>query len=142
MSKLGQLRTCLNLMTERQNSCLSPLKDLSISIAYLLQSLLEMLKFPSNSGDGLLIGSTCVKATTINVIDRCLAMDLVEHDDGLLIGSSCVRTTTIYVIDRCLAMDLVEHDDGLLTWSTCVKATTIYVIDRCLAMDLVEHGSG
>ena len=27
MSKLGQLRTCLNLMTARQNSCLSPLKD-------------------------------------------------------------------------------------------------------------------
>ena len=32
MSKLGQLRTCLNLMTVRQNSCLSPLRDLSISI--------------------------------------------------------------------------------------------------------------
>ena len=49
MSKLWQLRTCLNLMTTRQNSCLSPLKELSISITYLLQSLLEMLKFPSNS---------------------------------------------------------------------------------------------
>ena len=36
MSKLGQLRTCLNLMTTRQNSCLSPLKELSISITYLL----------------------------------------------------------------------------------------------------------
>ena len=39
MSKLGQLRTCLNLMTVRQNSCLSPLRDLSISITYLLLSL-------------------------------------------------------------------------------------------------------
>ena len=39
MSKLGQLRTCLNLMTTIQNSCLSPLKELSISIAYLLLSL-------------------------------------------------------------------------------------------------------
>ena len=39
----------LNLMTARQNSCLSPLRELSISITYLLQSLLEMLKFPSNS---------------------------------------------------------------------------------------------
>ena len=47
MSKLGQLRTCLNLMTARQNSCLSPLIDLSISITYLLLSLLAMLKFPS-----------------------------------------------------------------------------------------------
>ena len=37
--KLGQLRTCLNLMTTRQSSCLSPLKELSISIAYLLLSL-------------------------------------------------------------------------------------------------------
>ena len=36
--KACQLRTCLNLMT-RQNSCLSPLKELSISIAYLLLSL-------------------------------------------------------------------------------------------------------
>ena len=39
MSKLGQLRTCLNLMTTRQNSCLSHLIELSISIAYLLLSL-------------------------------------------------------------------------------------------------------
>ena len=39
MSKLGQLRTCFNLMTTWQNSCLSPLIELSISIAYLLLSL-------------------------------------------------------------------------------------------------------
>ena len=37
--KFWQLRTCLNLMTTRHNSCLSPLKELSISIAYLLLSL-------------------------------------------------------------------------------------------------------
>ena len=37
MSKLGQLRTCLNSMSTRQNSCLSPQRELSISIAYLLQ---------------------------------------------------------------------------------------------------------
>ena len=43
MSKLGQLRTCLTLMTARQNSCLSPLKEISISITYLLQSLSAML---------------------------------------------------------------------------------------------------
>ena len=36
---LGQLRTCLNLMTARQKSCLSPLKDLNVSITYLLLSL-------------------------------------------------------------------------------------------------------
>ena len=39
----------LILMTARQNSCLSPLKDLSISITYLLLSLWVLLKFPSNS---------------------------------------------------------------------------------------------
>ena len=38
----------LNLMT-RQNSFLSPLKELSTSITYLIQSLSPMLKFPSNS---------------------------------------------------------------------------------------------
>ena len=45
MSKLGKLRTCSNLMTTRHISCLSPLRELSISITYLLQSLLVMLKF-------------------------------------------------------------------------------------------------
>ena len=49
MSKLGQLRTCLNLITTRQNSCLSPPKELSIPITYLLQSLLAMFKYPSVS---------------------------------------------------------------------------------------------
>ena len=49
MSKLGQLRTCSNLMKIRQNSRSLPLKELSISIAYLLQSLSTMPKFPSNS---------------------------------------------------------------------------------------------
>ena len=39
----------LKLMTTRQISCLSPLKELSIAIAYLLQSLSAMLKLPSNS---------------------------------------------------------------------------------------------
>ena len=49
MSKLGQLRTFLNLLTKSQSSCLSPLKELIISMTYLLQSLLEMLNFPLNS---------------------------------------------------------------------------------------------
>ena len=48
-SMFGQLRTCLNLMSTRQNSCLSPLRELSISITYLLQSLSAMLNFPSNT---------------------------------------------------------------------------------------------
>ena len=46
MSKLGQLRTCLNLMTVRHNSCLSPLRDLSISITYLLLSLYNYAQIP------------------------------------------------------------------------------------------------
>ena len=49
MSRLGKLRTCINLMTTRQKSCLSPLIELSISITYPFQSLWEMLKLPSNS---------------------------------------------------------------------------------------------
>ena len=49
MPKLGQMRTCLDIMTVRQNSCLSPLKELSICMPYLLQSLSAMIKFPSNS---------------------------------------------------------------------------------------------
>ena len=46
MPKLGQLQTCLNLMTTRHSSCLSPLTELCISIAYLFQSLWAMLRFP------------------------------------------------------------------------------------------------
>ena len=46
MSKLGQLRTCSNLMTTRQNSCLSPLKELSVSIAYLLQLTIGNAQIP------------------------------------------------------------------------------------------------
>ena len=48
MSKLGQLWTCINLMTKRQSSCLSPLIELSIAIAYLIQSLSAMLIFQSD----------------------------------------------------------------------------------------------
>ena len=49
MSKLAQLRICLNLMTTRQISCLSPQNELSISITYLHRSPLAMLKFSLNS---------------------------------------------------------------------------------------------
>ena len=45
MSKLGQLRTYLNLMTTRHNSCLSLQKKIIISITYPLKSLLGILKF-------------------------------------------------------------------------------------------------
>ena len=46
MSKHGQLSTCLNMMTTRHCSCLSPQKELSISIAYLLQSLFGNAQIP------------------------------------------------------------------------------------------------
>ena len=57
---LHSMQSCINdfkawananmlcLMTTRHNSCLSPLRKLSISIAYLLQSQSAMLIFPSN----------------------------------------------------------------------------------------------
>ena len=46
MSKLGQLRTYLNLITTRQNSCLSPLRGLSISIRFnSLQTVCEEFVF-------------------------------------------------------------------------------------------------
>ena len=49
MSRLRQLRKCINVMTTRQNSSLSPLKVLGISVAYHLESLSTMLKSLSNS---------------------------------------------------------------------------------------------
>ena len=45
MSMLGQLKTCLDLMTTRHNSFLLTQKELSISLAYILQSILVMLIF-------------------------------------------------------------------------------------------------
>ena len=74
MSKFGQLRTCLNLMTTRQNSCLSPLKELTISIIYLLQSLWEILKFPSNSVKNLGFTLDChltMNAHVSNIARTC-----------------------------------------------------------------------
>ena len=64
MPKLGQLQACLNLMTTRHNSCLSPLKELSISTTYLLQLQLAMLKLPSNTAKKL--GSTLDCHLTMN----------------------------------------------------------------------------
>ena len=72
MSKLGQLLTCL--MTTIQNSCLSPLKELSISITYLLQSLSAMLKFPSNSLKNLDFTLDCLltmNAHVSNIAQSC-----------------------------------------------------------------------
>ena len=43
ISKINQQPTCLYLTTARQNSCLSPIKELTISISYLLHSMLEFL---------------------------------------------------------------------------------------------------
>ena len=49
MSKLGQLRTCFDLMISRKISCLLRQNRLTISITYLLQSLLIMLEFHSDN---------------------------------------------------------------------------------------------
>ena len=46
--KVGQLQTCIDSMTAWQKSCLSPLVELPICVAYLLQSISAMHKFPSN----------------------------------------------------------------------------------------------
>ena len=48
ISDIGYLRTCLNLTTTRQNSSLSPSRELSISIAYLFLSLFVNAQFPFN----------------------------------------------------------------------------------------------
>ena len=74
MSKLGQLRTCLSLMITRQKSCLLPLKDLSVSIIYLLQSLWETLKFLSNSMKNLGFTLDChltINAHVSNIAQTC-----------------------------------------------------------------------
>ena len=64
----------LNLITTRQNSCLSPLQELSISIANLHQSQYEMLKFPSNSMKNLGFTLDChftMNAHVSNIARTC-----------------------------------------------------------------------
>ena len=76
MSKLGQQQTCSNLMTTRQNSCLSPQKELSISIPYLLQSLSAILLKLSVKNLGFTLDCHLTTNTHVSNIARTCYFEL------------------------------------------------------------------
>ena len=104
MSKLWQLRTCLNLMTARHNSCLSPPKELSTSIAYLLQSLLAMLKFPSNcvKNSGFTLDYHLTMNAHVSTIARTCFFDLrrLASIQRFLTSTATATLTSAFVLSR------------------------------------------
>ena len=116
MSKLGQLRTCLNLMTTRQNSCLSPLKELSISITYLLLSLLVMLKNPSNSLKNLGFALDChlfMKAHVSNIARTCyFELHCLASVCRFLTSTATATLVSAFVLSR------IDYCNSLLFDST------------------------
>ena len=110
MSKLEQLRTCLNLMTTRQTSCLSPLKELSFSIAYLHQSLQVMLKFPSNTVKNF--GFTLDCHLTLNAhVSNTARTCFFEHRRLASIRSFLTSTATSTLVSDfyCQKLTTVNH---------------------------------
>ena len=113
---LGQLRTCLKLMTIRQRSCLSPLKELSISILYLLQSLSAMLKFPSNSVKNLGFTLDCrftMNAHVSNISRTCyFELRCLASIRRSLTSTATATLVSAFVLSR------IDYCNSLLFGST------------------------
>ena len=116
MSKVGQLRTCLELMTTRQNSCLSPLRELGISITYLLQSLSAMLKFPSNSVKNLCFTLDCHLTMNAHVSNIALIYYFELHCLAsirrFLTSTATATLVSVFVLSR------IHYCNSLLFGST------------------------
>ena len=121
ISMLGQQRTCLNFFTKRQCSCLSPLRELSMSIIYLLQSLSAMHIFPSNSLwririlhynvilTWMHISPILLGQTILNCVDWHLFVDYwqVQQLPYLYLHLLCQELTS--VAHCCLATPMIWH---------------------------------
>ena len=116
MSNLGQQQTCLNLMTTRQNSCLSSLRDLSISITYLLQSLSAMLKFPSKNLKNLVFTIDChlvINAHVSNIIRTCYyELRRFAYIRRFLTSTATATLVSVFVLSR------IDYCNSLLFGST------------------------
>ena len=103
-------------MTTRQNSCLSPLIELSISITYLLQSLLEMLKFPSNSLKNLCFTFDChltMNAHVTNIARTCYyELRRLASIRRFLTSTATATLVSAFVLSR------VDYCNSLLFGST------------------------
>ena len=116
MSKLGQLLTCLKLMTTRHNSCLSLPKEQSISITYILQSLSAMPKFPSNSLKNLSFTLDChltMKAHVSNIARTCyFELRRLASIRRFLTSTATATLVSAFVLSR------IDYCDSLLFGST------------------------
>ena len=118
MSKLGQLRTCLNLMTTRQNSCLSPLRELSISIAYLPTSItignaqIPFKKYVKNLGFTLDCHLT-MNAHVSNIARRCyFELHRLASICRFLTSTATATLVSAFVLSR------IDYCSSLLFGST------------------------
>ena len=136
MSKLWQLRTCLNLMTTRQNSCLSPLRELSISIAYLLQSLLEMLKFPSNTVKNLGFTLDCqltMNAHVSNIARTCyFELRRLASIRRFLTSTATATLVSAFVLSR------IDYCNSLLFGSTHDMTSNLQQIQNYAALVILS----
>ena len=103
-------------MTTRQNSCLSPLRELSISIAYLLQSQLAMLKFPSNSLKNFGFALDCHLTMNANVSNIALICNFeLRHLASIrrfLTSTATATLVSAFVLSR------IDYCNSLLFGST------------------------
>ena len=114
--KARQLRTCLNLMTTRQKSCFSPLKELSISITYLLLSLWVMLKFPSNSLKNL--GNTLDCHLTMNAHVSNIARTCYFELRRLASIRRFLKSTATATLVSTFGLSRIDYCNSLLFGST------------------------
>ena len=114
MSKLGQHRTCINLMTTRNSSCLSPLREQSISITYLLQSLWEMPIKQSVTNLGITLDChLTMNAHVTNIARTCY----FELSRSASIRRFLTSTATATLISP-LALSRIDYCNSLLFGST------------------------
>ena len=116
MSKLGQLRTCLSLMTARQNSYLSPLNELGISITYLLQSLgnaqIPFKQSVKNLGFTLDCHLT-MNAHVSNISQTCyFVLRRLASIRGFLTSTATATLVSAFVLSR------IDYCNSLLFGST------------------------
>ena len=117
MSKLGQLQTCLNLMTTRQNSCLSPIKELSISISYLLLSLLVNAQIPFKQSVKNL-GFTLDCHLTMNAHDSNIARTCYFELRRLASIRRFLTSTATATLVSAFVLSRIDYCNSLLFLST------------------------
>ena len=130
------MQTCLNLMTTRDNSCFSPLKELSISITYLLQSLLEMLKFPLNSVKNLGFTLDChltMNAHVSNIARTCyFELRRLASIRRFLTSTATATLASVFILSK------INYCNSLLFGSTHDETSHLQQIQNYAARAILH----